>query len=184
MSPNPESIPLPFFLPYLFHLFFHTQFNYLLHTGFLTIQTFLEFSPTLDLGTTLLIFCLLLSHSFSISLLDSSFSTLLFSPYSLPLWVNYPQNCNIYLLMFWKLQFKLLFHIPEISTWMCTDTSHSVFPTLVLTLSATLLWRDLLLRCHSHSPSYWSQKSKHAPWVLSLSSPNPWTSLSSDCFTS
>ena len=127
----------------------------------LSILSYLEFenhSPGLSAYFSLTLF--------SVSLLNSSFSALSFShPTHCPHEYTDPSNCNIYLLTFWKLQFRLLFRIPHISTWMCTDTPQPLFLTLVLTL---LLWRDLSLRCHHHLLSYWSQKSKHDPCPLSL----------------
>ena len=114
------------------------------------------------------IFCLFLTHSFAVSLLNSSFSTLFFFHAThCPHRYTDPSNCNTYLSWFWYLQFRLLFRIPHISTWMCTDTPQAIFLTMVLTL---LLWRDLSLRCHHHLLSYWSQKSKHDPCPLSLKS--------------
>ena len=54
------------------------------------------------------IVCLFLTHFFSVSLLNSSFSTLSFShPTHCPHEYTDPSNCNIYLLTFWKLQFRL-----------------------------------------------------------------------------
>lgn len=66
--------------------------------------------------------------------------------------------------MFWKLQLRLLFHI-RISTRMCTDTSSSIFLALIFTLRFLLSYLDA-----TSSTSYWSQNSKHDPWVFLLSS--------------
>lgn len=126
--------------------------------GFQQFQS-LEFSYHGFENITLLVFGLLLSHSFSISLLDSSLYTLFFfSTYSLPLWEHLSPNDNIYLPIFWKLQLRLCFPIPQISTWMCTDTSSSILPALVFTVIFAVL-----LRCHHYSPTHWSQEPKHDP---------------------
>lgn len=90
---------------------------------------------------------------------DSSFSTHFFShPTPWPCEYISPQNSSIYLVMFWKHQLVLLICILQISTWFRHLKLRICNATIYLFAIFTVL-----LRCHQHSLSHWSQKSEHDP---------------------
>lgn len=174
-----ESTLLPFYSTNSLCLSTPSSINTFSTKGFQQFQS-LEFSYHRFENITLLVFCLLLSHSFSISLLDSSLSTLFFfSTYSLPLWEHLSPNDNIYLPMFWKSSFD------------CASQFHKSPPECAPTPRTPYCQHWYLLCyfcCLTAMPPLFTQSLKPgtqtwSPSLLSLSSPNPRTPPNSVCFT-